>query len=87
MKIMIVSIRNVGSSRGALPPKPVLARRGVEGDERQMELTVENGAIVLRRAAAARSGWAEAAAKVSAAGGDKLLMGEFGNEADSEIDW
>lgn len=84
---MIVSIRNVGNSRGVLLPKPVLAQLGLEVDERQMELTVENGAIVLRRASATRSGWAEAAAQVAAAGGDVLVMGEFGNEADAGSSW
>jgi len=49
---------------------------------------VENGCIVLRKPAkAVRAGWAEAAAAVSAKGGDALLMGEFGNLDDEELGW
>jgi antitoxin MazE len=43
---------------------------------------------VLRRPAnAARKGWAEAAKKIAEAGDDALVMGEFGNAADTELAW
>jgi antitoxin MazE len=51
-------------------------------------MTVENDAIVLRKAAApARTGWAEAARLIASKGGDRLVMGEFGNEGDAELAW
>jgi antitoxin MazE len=66
-------------------PKPVLAQVGLTG---QAELTVERGASVLRKPRkAARSGWAEAAQSVAMQGEDDLLMGEFGNAADLELEW
>jgi antitoxin MazE len=51
-------------------------------------MTVENGAIALRRPAkAARAGWAESAKAVAASGGDALVMGEIGNADDAELLW
>jgi antitoxin MazE len=59
----------------------------VYGSE-QAELTVERGAIVLRKPhGAARLGWAEAAEAVAAQGEDELLMGEFANAGDLELEW
>ncbi|MEJ0007995.1 MAG: hypothetical protein WDM77_16925 [Steroidobacteraceae bacterium] len=66
-------------------PKPVLAQVGLS---EQAELTVERGAIVLRKPRkAARSGWAEAARTVATQGEDELVMGEFANAADLELKW
>ena len=46
-------------------------------------MTIEGGALVLRRPASpARKGWAEAARMVAETGDDALVMGEFGNAAD-----
>ena len=46
------------------------------------------GAIVLRKPRkAARAGWAEAAQSVATQGEDELLMGEFANAADLELEW
>ena len=51
-------------------------------------IEVENGAIVLRQPAkTVRKGWAQAAAVVSAKGTDAVLMGEFRNSEDKELDW
>jgi len=85
MKAIPVSIRRIGNSQGVVIPKPILAQLGLNGEA---EMTVESGALVLRRpASAARTGWAEAAKKIAAAGDDALLMGEFGNEADKDLAW
>ena len=35
----------------------------------------------------ARAGWAEAAQALAGKGGDALVMGEFGNEADADLVW
>ena len=87
MKAIHVSIRRIGNSQGIVIPKPVLAQLGLNG-EVGAEMTIEGGALVLRRPASpARAGWAEAAKKIAEAGDDALVMGEFGNAADPELTW
>jgi antitoxin MazE len=82
-----IAIRSIGNSKGVLLPKPVLAQVGLE-DAVDAELTVENGTIVLRKAARpVRQGWAEAAAQVAKEGPNELVMGDFGNEADADLTW
>ncbi|NVO07347.1 MAG: AbrB/MazE/SpoVT family DNA-binding domain-containing protein [Rhodoferax sp.] len=84
---MQISIRNIGSGKGVILPKPLLAQAGLE-DQGTADMTVENGAIVLRRPAkTARAGWAEAAKDVAKKGGDALLMGESSNADDAELAW
>ena len=85
MKALPVTIRRIGNSLGVVIPKPVLAQVGLTAEA---SLTVERGAIVLRKPQkAVRSGWAEAAAQVAAQGEEEILMGEFANAADSELQW
>ena len=85
MKALHITIRQIGNSQGVVIPKPVLAQVGLVADA---ELTVERGAIVLRKPSkSSRSGWAKAAKAVAARGGDELVLGEFGNEGDSELVW
>lgn len=87
MKTVHVSIRKIGNSQGVVIPKPVLAQLGLDG-EAGAEMTIEDGALVLRRPASpARFGWAEAARSIAEPGDDELVMGEFGNEEDSELVW
>ncbi len=84
---MHVSIRPIGNSQGVVIPKPILAQLGLNGEE-GAEMTIEGGALVLRRpASAARSGWASAAKMIAEAGDDELVMGEFGNAAGAELAW
>lgn len=84
---MQVTIRNIGNSKGVVLPKPLLAQAGL-GDDQTAQMTVEDGAIVLRKATVPpRTGWAEAAKILAAQGGDELAMGEFGNDADAELLW
>jgi antitoxin MazE len=60
---------------GVVIPKPVLAQAGLTD---QAELTVERGAIVLRKPRkVARTGWSQAAKSVATQGEDGLLMGEI----------
>ncbi len=82
---MHVSIRPFGNSRGIVIPKPMLAQLGlVDG----ADLTVENGALVIRKPALpARAGWADAAKAVALANDDGLLLGEFANEGDEDMAW
>ena len=82
---MNVTIRQIGNSHGVLIPKPLLAQVGLEGNA---EMTIEGGALVLRKPAKpARAGWAAAARALAERGGDELAMGEFGNEGDEELVW
>jgi antitoxin MazE len=87
VKTMHVSIRQIGNSQGVVIPKPVLTQLGLSA-EAGAEMTIEGGALVLRRPASpVRTGWAEAARKIADAGDDALVMGEFGNAADAELAW
>ena len=85
MKALRITIRPIGNSLGVVIPKPLLTQVDLVGEA---EMTVERGAIVLRKPAkSVRSGWADAAKAVAAHRGDKLVMGEFANEADTELVW
>lgn len=82
---MLTTIRRLGNSQGILIPKPLLQQVGLVD---QAELVVEGDALVLRRPRAEpRSGWAEAARSVAAAGDDALVLSGFANEEDAELIW
>ena len=83
---MKTAIRKMGNSQGVLIPKPFLTQIGMDvGD---VEINIENDAIVIRKLATKpRDGWAESSKKISAAGDDKLLIPEFSNEDDKELVW
>ena len=84
---MQITIRSIGNSKGVVLPKPLLAQVGLCDDE-AAEITVEDGAIVLRKSTRQlRAGWAEAAQALAANGDDELVMGDFGNEGDAELTW
>ncbi|MFP6560876.1 AbrB/MazE/SpoVT family DNA-binding domain-containing protein [Paraburkholderia sp. B3] len=82
---MKTTIRRMGNSQGVLIPKPVLAQLGLENE---VEMEIENDAIVLRRPRQpAREGWAEASKALAQSGDDALVMGEFPNADDAELEW
>ena len=84
---MEIAIRNIGNSKGVVLPKPLLAQVGLEGETTAL-IQVENGSIVLSKSSKPlRTGWAEAAAAVSAHGEGDLMMGEFGNADDADLRW
>ncbi len=84
---MQITIRDIGNSKGVVLPKLLLAQAGLD-DQTTADLTLENGAIVLRKPAQARrAGWARAAQALAGKGGDELLMGEFANADDAELTW
>ncbi len=84
---MEVAIRSIGNSKGVVLPKPLLAQAGLD-DQAIAEITVEGGAIILRKPTKpVRVGWAQAAQALAAQGDDELLMGEFGNADDAELSW
>jgi antitoxin MazE len=83
--LMLTAIRRIGNSHGVLIPKPLLAQAGLD---REVEMTVERDAIVLRKPRPqVRSGWAEASKSIASAGHDKLAWPEFGNLGDDELEW
>ncbi|WP_293993795.1 AbrB/MazE/SpoVT family DNA-binding domain-containing protein [Sphaerotilus sp.] len=88
MKPTHVTLRQIGNSQGIVIPKPLLAQVGLI-DESAVEISVENGTLVLRKPRRpVRAGWAEAARAIAERGEDTLVMGEFGNEGDdTEIVW
>ena len=87
MLAMHLNIRQIGNSQGVVIPKPVLAQLGLDAKS-GVEMTIEDGALVLRRPTGAlRAGWAESAKQIGEAGEDKLVMGEFGNADDLDLVW
>ncbi|KAF7962738.1 antitoxin [Cupriavidus sp. UYMU48A] len=82
---MKATIRKMGNSQGVLIPKPILAQLGLV-DEVEME--IENDALVIRRPKnKPRHGWAEAAKAIAEAGDDALVLGEFPNVEDEDLRW
>jgi antitoxin MazE len=83
---MKTSIRKMGNSQGVLIPKPLLSQTGMEVGE--VEMSVENDAIVIRKPQKAiRSGWTEASKQIAAADDDALVWPEFANEGDRDLKW
>jgi antitoxin MazE len=63
---MKTTIRKLGNSRGVIIPQMMLLQAGIQ---EEAEMSVEKGAIILRKPAnAVRAGWAEASKRVAAAG-------------------
>lgn len=82
---MRIAIRRIGNSKGVILPATLLAQIGLQDEA---DVSVEDGAIVLRAPApAVRSGWAEASKALAIAGDDRLMMPEFGNAEDEENRW
>lgn len=77
---MRTSIRMLGNAGVVSLPTRLLIQTGIKDEA---EVTVENGAIVLRKpATAVRAGWAEASRRIAAAGDDVLVWPEFANKGD-----
>jgi antitoxin MazE len=83
---MRTAIRKIGNSQGVLIPKPMLVETGLDVD---VDISVENGAIVLRpiQDHQPRAGWADAARDIAAQGADTLVWPEFANSGDAELKW
>jgi antitoxin MazE len=67
MKTRLVRI---GNSRGIRLPKPLITQAGLT---EEVDLCLKNGAILIVRANAPRSGWADAAKKMRQTDDDRLL--------------
>lgn len=82
---MKATLRKMGNSQGVLIPKAVIAQLGIEDD---LDMSIENNTIVLRKPEKpVRKGWGEASRAVAAAGDDKLVWPEFANAEDAELTW
>jgi antitoxin MazE len=64
------NIVQIGNSRGVRIPKSILASCGIQD---AVDLTVEDGKIVLTPASLVRQGWAEAAQAMAARADDVLI--------------
>ena len=85
MKSVHVTIRRIGNSQGIVIPKPMLAQAGLE---KEAEMTIEDGALVLRRPGRpVRVGWANASRRIAEACDDHLVLGAFANEDDERLEW
>ena len=67
MKTRIVRI---GNSQGVRIPKPLIEQAGLSGE---VEITVEEGALVIKPVAKARAGWATAFQEMARHGDDALI--------------
>lgn len=81
------SLKKIGNSTGVLIPKPLLTEIGAKtGDS--IDLSVENGRIVMELVAKVpRAGWAEASKRLATEGDDGLVWPEFANEGDDQLKW
>ena len=80
---MKATLIKIGNSQGVRLPKSVIAQCGFK---REIAMSVENGAVVLRAKRKPREGWDADAARCAAAGDDALLLGDFPNAFD-EKEW
>jgi antitoxin MazE len=82
---MKIAIRRIGNSRGMIIPTAILNQLGLE---EEADVTVKDGALVIRPPRKeVRAGWAEASKTLSAAGEDKLTLPEFCNAGDADLQW
>lgn len=82
---MRIAIRKIGNSKGMIFPTPLLVQAGLTDEA---EVTIEDGAIVVRSPSKpVRVGWAEASRDIAAAGDDTLVLGEFANAEDKDFQW
>ena len=79
-------IVRIGNSQGVRIPKPLLEQAGLDED---VELVLEDGAIVIRNLPQPRRGWAEKFRTMSESGDDLLLDEETASSRfdDEEWDW
>lgn len=83
---MKTTLRKIGNSTAVIIPKPFLVELGFDGDE--IEMTVENDAIVIRKPVKeVRLGWAQASEALAQSGEDALQWPSFPNQASEDVTW
>ena len=83
---MRAKLVRIGNSRGIRLPKPLIEEAGLDRDGDEVELRVEDGAIVITSVRSPRSGWSEAAAALAKRGGQGLVDPPQGTRFERE-DW
>lgn len=78
---MRMRIVQIGNSQGLRIPKKILEACGIRD---AVEVSVEEGRIVVRPVQKARDGWAEAAALMAQRGDDVLIDPELSTAFDDE---
>jgi antitoxin MazE len=74
----------IGNSRGVRLPKPLIEEARLEVE---VDISVRGNTIVRAALKAPREGWAEAAKKLHAEGGNSILIDPVQNEFDKDWDW
>lgn len=67
---MRTKLIRIGNSRGVRLPKPFIEQTGLTDD---VEMNVEDGAVIIQSARVVRSGWERAASELNRHGQDALL--------------
>jgi antitoxin MazE len=82
---MRILIRRIGNSKGMIIPAAMLQQVGLESEA---DVSIEDGALVVRAPAKpVRHGWARASEELATYGDDALLLPDFGNADDDELQW
>ena len=82
---MVVSVVQIGNSRGIRLPRNVLGRLNIKD---KVEITVSDDELIIKSVNKnPRQGWSEAFAKMSEAGADKLLLPENIDSGSFEWVW
>ena len=83
---MKTTLRKMGNSTGIIIPKTFLTELDFESDD--VEMTIENNAIVIRKPVKdVRLGWAEASEALAAKGEDVLQWPSFANQSSEDVTW
>jgi antitoxin MazE len=80
---MKARLARIGNSRGVRLPKPLIEQAGLTDE---VELVLRGNTIVIAARPAPRTGWAEAARKLHAEAGDRLVDPPVPTRFD-ETDW
>lgn len=70
-QIMKTRIVRIGNSSGVRIPKALLEQSGLEGE---VEMTAEDGSLIIRPTRKPRDGWAEAFQEMARRGDDAMLI-------------
>jgi len=70
---MKASIIKIGNSHGIRIPKPIIAQCGFE---EEVEISVQNNALVIKSLKSSRKNWDAAFKRMAASGDDQLLDSE-----------
>ena len=82
---MKTTLRRFGNSKGVILPKPLISQLNLDVE---VELTIEQDAIVIRKLRSrARRGWGAAAKVLAGQREHQLNWPEFANKVDATLKW